>query len=108
MNKKVTVAITERMKQIARLKKEVAFIITSDWELSEAKTISEKDIKSLQKSAPEFGVLQEKGGKKIYAFLGGSLIKKKVIPSGSLSNEKEMLLQIEKAFTFNDLSRTIG
>ena len=107
MNKnEVAVAIAARMEEIARLKKEVALIITSDWEESQAKTISKKDIKSLQKSAPEFGVLHERGGKKIYAFLGENLIKKKVIPSGSIG-DGEVLLQIGKAFTLNDLTRTI-
>lgn len=106
-----TAAITVRMDEIARLKNELAFIITSDWEESEAKTISKRDIRSLQKSAPEFGVLHEKSGKKIYAFLGGNLIKKKVIPlySDSIQDEgKNVLSQIGKAFTLNDLSRAVG
>lgn len=107
MNKKEAAdAIAALMEEIARLKKEVALIMTSDWEESQAKTISKKDVKSLQESAPEFGVLHERGGKKIYAFLGENLIRKKVIPSESFRDGKEMLLQIGKAFTLNDLSRT--
>ena len=53
--------------------------ITADWKTSEATKISQVDKEELQRTAPEFGVLREDGGWKLYAFLPGGIIKKKVI-----------------------------
>ena len=60
-------------------KNEIAVAITAGWNASEATTISRNDIQELQSKAPSFGVLYEKGGKKLYAFLQDGTIKKKVI-----------------------------
>ena len=92
-----TYMISKNLKAVAK--------ITADWESSGAKTIAPEDIQSLQNSAPEFGVLCEAGGKKLYAFLGGD-IKKLVIPAYSEAQYEEVKKQIvDSGFTLRDLRR---
>ena len=89
-------------------KNEIAVAITADWNESEATTISQDDILELQSSAPEFGVLYEKGGRKLYAFLEGGTIRKKVIYacSGVLQDRDRTIPQIrEKGFILRRLHR---
>ena len=89
-------------------KSEIAAAITANWETSGAKTISKKDINSLKENPPKFGVLDERAGRKIYAFLDGGVIKKMVIPvySGKPRAEgRALLAQIESSFTLHDLHR---
>jgi len=89
-------------------KSEIAAAITANWETSGAKTISKKDINSLRENPPKFGVLDERSGRKIYAFLDGGVIKKMVIPiySGKPRAEgRALLAEIESSFTLHDLHR---
>ena len=89
-------------------KNEIAVAITADWEVSEARTISKTEIAALKKCVPCFGVLDERSGRKIYAFLDGGVIKKRVIPicSGKpLADGRVLLSKIEENFTLNDLHR---
>ena len=70
---------------------EIAFDITS-WEDSNASTI---DIECLKENCPQFGVLDERNGRKIYAFFDSHqgqehpIIKKLVVPlyNGSFFNK---------------------
>ena len=87
---------------------EIAVAITANWETSRAKTISKKDVISLKENPPKFGVLDERSGRKIYAFLNGGIIKKMVIPiySGKPHAEgRALLAEIESSFTLHDLRR---
>jgi len=88
-------------------KSEIAVAITANWETSGAKTIAQEDIQSLQETAPEFGVLSETGGKKLYAFLEGGDIKKLVLPenSGILQNKEVLKLITDSGFTLKSLRR---
>ncbi len=89
-------------------KDEIAVAITADWEMSGASTISPADIQLLQDEAPMFGVLNEKGGKKVYAFLPDGTIKKKVIHarSGCLYDTDRVLPSIkEGGFVLKSLHR---
>ena len=90
-------------------KNEIAVAITANWKDSGASTISPEDIRELQVNAPEFGVLYEKGGRKLYAFLEGGTIKKKVLhsTSGVLQDKEHVLSQIqEKGFILKRLHRS--
>ena len=89
-------------------KNEIAVAITANWEKSGASTISPVDIQALQSEAPVFGVLNEKGGKKVYAFLADGTIKKKVIHarSGCLYDTDKVLPSIKKnGFILKSLHR---
>jgi hypothetical protein len=88
-------------------KNQIAAAITANWESSGAKTIAQEDIQSLQETAPEFGVLCETGGKKLYAFLEGGDIKKLVIPeySGILQNKEVIKSITDAGFTLRNLRR---
>lgn len=89
-------------------KNEIAVAITADWETSEAKTISRRDVNYLKENSPTFGVLDERAGRKIYAFLDGGVIKKMVIPiySGKPHAEgRDLLSRIESSFILHDLHR---
>lgn len=89
-------------------KNEIAVAITAGWNASEATTISRNDIKEFQDNAPAFGVLYEKGGKKVYAFLQDGSIKKKVIHarSGVLFDVDKVLPRIKsEGFVLKPLHR---
>jgi len=89
-------------------KNEIAVAITANWEESGASTISAEDIQALQSEAPVFGVLNEKGGKKVYAFLANGTIKKKVLyaRSGCLYDTDKVLPSIkENGFMLRSLHR---
>lgn len=89
-------------------KNEIAVAITAGWKESEATTISRDDIQELQSTAPEFGVLYENGGRKLYAFLEGGTIKKKVIHarSGVLLDVDKVLPRIKnEGFVLKRLHR---
>ena len=89
-------------------KNEIAAAITANWAITEASTILQSDVKEFGDSAPQLGMLKEKAGRKIYAFLDGGVIKKRVIPicSGKpLADGRVLLSKIEENFTLNDLHR---
>lgn len=103
-----TVAITvslvrsrgsEGLKDLEDLVKIASDIITG-WEDSSASTV---DIESLKENRPLFGVLDERSGRKIYAFFDsqeGPIIKKLVVPlcSGVFHDENKVIPLIEKHF----------
>ena len=80
-------------------KKNFAATITADWESTGASTIAPKEVKKYSSDAPVFGVLDEKGGRKLYAFLGMGNIKKLVIPivSGTLQDKEHVCSKLEES-----------
>lgn len=71
--------------------------IAKGWSLTGATTISAEDVRILDEEAPSFGVLQEDGGSKIYAFFGNKEIRKDVICN---KNELKFLISEIKKLGF--------
>ena len=91
---------------------EVAEAITANWESTRAQTISQSQVVKFSQNPPVFGALNEKGGMKLYAFLGGDsekpTIRKRVIPmyDGELQDENEVLPKLrEEGFELTTLYR---
>ena len=82
-----------------------------DWEDSNASTIRKGDIENLRKSSPQFGVLEEGNGRKIYACFidskGMVILKKWVVPlySGVFQDKEKLIPLIEKHFPLIPIHR---
>lgn len=91
-------------------KNEIAAAITANWAITEASTILQSDVKEFEDNAPQFGMLKEKAGRKIYAFLKSGekvIIRKLVIPieSDVLRDRGKVIELIEKSFNIKPLHR---
>ena len=99
----------EKLSEIEDLVR-IAFDVI-DWEDSNASTICESDIEELKNTSPQFGVLDERNGRKIYGIFGNhnqddTIIKKLVVPlySGVFLDE-EVVPLIEKYFPLTPIHR---
>lgn len=95
-------------KQFMHKLEKVAEMISAGWCESGASTLTPNDVKDLTEKAPSFGILDEKCGSKIYAFLPGGKIKKHVISSDprDFKKREEILNQIrESGLSIKDLHR---
>ncbi len=90
-------------------KNEIAAAITANWAITEASTILQSDVKEFEDNAPQFGMLKEKAGRKIYAFVRSGekvIIRKLVMPIESdVLRGKEVIEAIERDFTIKPLRR---